>query len=126
MVENILFIIKKLDAWDIFWGAILSLIWLGFLEGIIKPLITYQTQRLARKFLPAIFNKLDPIMPTFITKLTPEQIEQKLFDEFLGLGLTEAQSVALTREFDRRFSVFEAAKKITEIRESEQEEDGEG
>jgi len=126
MVENILFIIKKLDAWDIFWGAILSLIWLGFLEGIIKPLITYQTQRLARKFLPTIFNKLDPIMPTFITKLTPEQIEQKLFDEFLGLGLTEAQSVALTREFDRRFSVFEAARKITEIRESEQEEDGEG
>ena len=126
MIEDILFILRKLDPWAIFWGAILSLLWLAFLEGIVKPLIAYQTQRLARRFLPAIFDKLDPIMPAFIAKLTPEEIEQKLFDEFLGLGLTEAQSVALTREFDRRFSVFEAARKITEIRESEQEEDGEG
>ena len=126
MVEDILFIFRKLDPWAIFWGAILSLLWLAFLEGIVKPLIAYQTQRLARRFLPGIFDKLDPIMPAFIAKLTPEQIEQKLFDEFLGLGLTEAQSVALTREFDKRFSVFEAARKITEIRESEQEEDGEG
>ncbi|MFN3361421.1 MAG: hypothetical protein ACK421_08360 [Pseudanabaenaceae cyanobacterium] len=113
MIEDILFIFRKLDPWAIFWGAILSILWLATLEGIIKPLIAYQTQRLARRMLPIVFDKLDPIMPSFIAKLTPEEIEAKIFNEFLGLGLTEAQAEAMTREFDRRFSVFEAARKIS-------------
>jgi hypothetical protein len=112
-MKDIQFIMSKFDPWNILWGILLSLLWLAILEGLIKPLVAYQTQRLARRVLPIVFDKLDPIMPLAIAKLTPEEIEEKIFNEFLGLGLTEAQAAAMTREFDRRFSPLEAARKIT-------------
>jgi hypothetical protein len=111
MIEDFLFILRKLDPWHIIASILLSLVWLAILEGLIKPLIAYQTQRLARKVLPIVFDKLDPIMPSMIAQMTPEQIEDKIFNEFLGLGLTEAQAAAMSREFDRRFSLLEAARK---------------
>lgn len=74
MIQDILFIFRKLDPWAIFWSAILSLVWLSILEGLIKPLVAHQTQRLARRILPIVFDRLDPIMPMAIAKLSPQQL----------------------------------------------------
>lgn len=90
------------------------LLGLGFQEAFVKPLAMTVFRR-SFKLLPKLFDKLDPIMPESIAKLTPEELERTIFQAIDGTAaaekvtLSEAEKEALFKEFTRRFDPCVAA-----------------
>jgi hypothetical protein len=67
------------------------------------------------KLLPKLFDKLDPIMPESIAKLTPAELEQTIYRTIEGTAeeekvtLSDAEKKALFDEFLRQFNPCSAA-----------------
>ena len=83
---------------------LIAIVSIGVFEGLVKPLLAYQTQRLARQYLPDMFNCLDPIMPDRIAQLSPKELEYLIFDTAMGLGARETEAKKLVKQFDREYS----------------------
>lgn len=90
------------------------LVGLGFQEVLVKPLAMTVFRR-SFKLLPKLFDKLDPIMPESIAKLTPAELEQTIYRTIEGTAkeekvtLSDADKKALFDEFIRQFNPCVAA-----------------
>ena len=91
---------------------------LGFQEVLVKPLAMTFFRR-SFKLLPKLFDKLDPIMPESIAKLTPAELEATIYQAIDGTAeeesvkLSEADKKALFEEFVRQFNPCAAASHAT-------------
>ena len=87
---------------------------LGFQEVLVKPLAMTFFRR-SFKLLPKLFDKLDPIMPESIAKLTPAEIEATIYRTIEGTAkeescsLSEKEKKALFDEFVRLYNPVVAA-----------------
>jgi hypothetical protein len=90
------------------------LVGLGFQEVLVKPLAMTVFRR-SFKLLPKLFDKLDPIMPESIAKLTPAELEQTIYRTIEGTAkeekvtLSDADKKALFDEFIKQFNPCAAA-----------------
>ena len=90
------------------------LVGLGFQEVLVKPLAMTVFRR-SFKLLPKLFDKLDPIMPESIAKLTPAELEQTIYRTIEGTAkeekvtLSDADKKALFDEFIKQFNPCVAA-----------------
>ena len=50
----------------------------------IEPLVTKWGSNLSRRIVPYVINKLDPIAPEAISELTPEELENLIFEEIVN------------------------------------------
>ena len=96
---------------------ILFLLGMGFTEVIVKPLaMTFFRKTFS--LLPRVFDKLDPIMPSAIAKMSPAELERNIFKaiegsaEEEGVSLNEAQKKELFDEFLRLYNPVTAASKV--------------
>lgn len=97
-----------------FFDLIFFLLGLGFNEVLVKPLAMMFFRR-SFKLLPKLFDKLDPIMPESIAKLTPEELETTIYRTIEGTAkeesvkLSDADKKALFDEFIKQFNPCSAA-----------------
>ena len=54
--------------------AAIAFVILGITEVFIKPLAIAFIQRSTQRFLPAVFSRLDDVMPRLLAEATPEQM----------------------------------------------------
>ena len=97
----------------------LFLLGLGFMEVVVKPVVS----RYFRKtlfLLPDIFDKLDPLMPSAIADLTPDQMSDAIKGVISGeaknegITLSDKQKEKLFKEFIRLYDPTKAALKVKE------------
>ena len=87
---------------------------LGFQEVLVKPLALTFFRR-SFKLLPKLFDKLEPIMPESIAKLTPAELEATIYRTIEGTAkeesvkLSDADKKALFDEFIKQFNPCSAA-----------------
>ena len=93
---------------------IFFLLGLGFQEVLVKPLGILLFRR-SFKLLPRLFDKLDPIMPDSIAKLTPAELEATIYRTIEGTAeeekmvLSASEKQALFEEFIKTFNPCSAA-----------------
>ena len=97
---------------------ILFLLGMGFTEVIVKPLAMNFFRR-TFSLLPRVFDKLDPILPESIAKMSPAEVEKRIYGAIEGTAqeegktLSDAEKKALFDEFIRLYNPVIAASKVS-------------
>jgi hypothetical protein len=92
------------------------LLGMGFTEVIVKPLAINFFKR-TFSLLPRVFDKLDPIMPETIAKMSPADVEKRIYGAIEGAAqeegkkLSDTEKKALYEEFIRLYNPVIAASK---------------
>ena len=93
------------------------LIGMGFAEVVVKPLAINLFKR-SFSLLPRVFDKLDPIMPESIAKMSPAELEKRIYGAIEGSAqeegktLSDAEKKALFNEFLKQYNPITAASKV--------------
>lgn len=89
---------------------------MGFIEGFVKPFSIVLFRR-SLELLPEIFDTLDPLMPEYIAKLSPDEMRAKVYETVdkiankREVSLSEAERERLFKEFVSRFDPLVASSK---------------
>lgn len=59
---------------------------LTVIEGILKPIFVFYTQRSVRKYAPKILNELDKVLPVWIAEYTERELQEKCIDLIFTVG----------------------------------------
>lgn len=94
-----------------------SLVILGAIEGIIKPIVSHQFNRMFLKHLPALLDSLDAVMPELIRDKSRAELEVIVRDEFDRLSgggrkLSDRESDRLLKLFEQKYSPLVNADKL--------------
>jgi len=95
---------------------LLFLLGMGFTEVMVKPLAMNLFRR-TFSLLPRLFDKLDPVLPESIAKLSPEEVEKSIYSAIEGcakeesMSLNDTQKQQLFEEFIRLYNPVIAASK---------------
>ena len=96
---------------------VLFLLGMGFTEVLVKPLAMTLFRR-TFSLLPRVFDKLDPIMPDSIAKMSPADLEKRIYGAIEGSAqeenvvLSDAQKKQLFDEFIKLYNPITAASKV--------------
>jgi hypothetical protein len=95
----------------------LFLLGLGFSEVVIKPIVTRYFRK-SLLLLPDIFDKLDPLMPRYISECSPEEMREMILNvigqsaEEGSVKLSEREKQKLFKEFVRQYDPMKATIKV--------------
>lgn len=67
-------------------NLIYFLVGMAFVEGLLKPLLVWLTQRQVRRFLPAVLDRLDPVLPDWISRYTEQELRELVINEIFSVG----------------------------------------
>jgi hypothetical protein len=69
---------------------VLNFIWflvgMAFVEGLLKPFLVWLTQRQVRRFLPYLLDRLDPVLPIWISRYTEQELRELVINEIFNVG----------------------------------------
>ena len=71
------------------------LLGLAFVEGFLKPLIVYLTQRQIRKFMPLVLDRLDPVLPRWIAEYDQKQLKERVIDVIFDSAIELDEAITL-------------------------------
>ena len=89
----------------------------GFKEVILAPLAVLLFRN-SLSLLPGVFDKLDPTIPEDITKLTSDELEERIHEAIEGVAEIEGVKLGprgkkkLYKEFIRLYDPIKAATKV--------------
>jgi hypothetical protein len=63
----------------------LALVIMGVIEGVVKPIASYQTRRQIVKWAPSVLSTLDPMMPSLIQEKSGKELDTLVRDKFTNL-----------------------------------------
>lgn len=97
-----------------------SLVLLGILKGVIEPAAGYWGGRVARRFLPKMFEALDPLIPDYLLTSLPDGItlEQLVTNQILRLEvelncpLSGNERAELLKTWEREYSPLIHSEKV--------------
>lgn len=99
------------------WGGGSWVFGLLLLKGVVEPAATYWGSRLACKYLPQVFDAVDPIIGAIGFDLTGDDLKELVLNTILNLAdeddleLSEAQAQKLLERFRDLYDPFVAANK---------------
>lgn len=65
----------------LFLDCVVFLLGMAFMEGLLKPVVVYFTQREIRKVIPAVLSSVDMKLPQWLGTLDAEDIKTQVFTE---------------------------------------------
>jgi len=95
----------------------LFLLGLGFTEVVLKPVVARYFRK-SLLLLPDIFDKLDPLMPQYISECSPEEMKEmilRVIGESAEEGrvkLSQREKQKLFKEFVRQYDPMKATIKV--------------
>ncbi len=83
-------------------------------EGFIKPVVANQGQKSILYILPILFDKLDPLMPDLIAKMTAPELRAYIKKALLGIDdkLSQKQVDFLIELWQKEYSPLQNANNI--------------
>lgn len=96
------------------WNVVMFLAGMAAVEGFIKPLVVSHSRRLAIKYLPPLFDRLDPFMPDFIRDMNSEQLREKIFYELFDIEphISEREAKKVVEEYIKQYNPIINADKV--------------
>lgn len=75
------------------------LLGLAFVEGFLKPLLIYLTQRQIRRFLPVVLKRLDPVLPRWIAEYNQKQLKERVIDVIFDSAIELDEAITLDEAY---------------------------
>lgn len=97
---------------------LIDLVWffagMAIMKGLIEPIITTQTRRFVKKYVPLLLDRLDPFMPRFISYMSPEDLRGVIFQNLLEIDprLTPRQQEQILNQLRREYDPIVNAQKL--------------
>ena len=104
---------------DFIFGAIGFLLTMAFVEGILKPVLVFYTQRQVKKYVPLVLDELDKWLPYWIMNGTGKQVREYALDVIASIAkeqgdeLSENQLEQILRVTDKTYSFLIGADKFS-------------
>jgi len=64
---------------------LLVIVGMAIQKGLIEPIVANRTKMLVKQYLPILFDRLDPVMPSWIASKTPEELREAIFANLFEL-----------------------------------------
>jgi len=93
---------------------IFFLLGMALMKGLVEPLVTAQTQRFAKKYIPVLLDTLDPVMPDWISSMTETELRGAIFQNLLTIDpqLTPRQQELLLKQLRKEYDPLVNASKV--------------
>jgi len=90
------------------------LLGMALMKGIVEPLVATQTQRLAKKYVPLLLDKLDPVMPVWISSMSETELRGAIFQSLLAIEpkLTPRQQEQILTHLRREYDPIINSRKV--------------